>query len=61
MPTPEPGETRDDFLERCIPELVDEGNEQDQAVAICSSMYEEAKESAARFGRIRRYLAKLSR
>ena len=43
MPTPKPSEeSRDEWMDRCIPYLVDEGREQDQAVAICSSMWEEA-------------------
>lgn len=41
MPTPNSGETRDEFVSRCIPILVDEGTPQDQAEAICMSMYEE--------------------
>jgi len=39
MPTPGPGETRDDFMDRCIPELIGEGKLQDQAVAICSNLF----------------------
>lgn len=39
MPTPQKGESRDDFLDRCIPMLVSEGKPRAQAVAICSSMY----------------------
>ena len=46
MPTPKPSEeSRDEWMDRCIPVLVDEGMEQDQAVAICSSMWEEANKS----------------
>lgn len=41
MPTPQEGETREEWLERCIPVLVEEGREQDEAVAICNSMWEE--------------------
>lgn len=40
MPKPQKDETRDAFLERCIPQLVDEGKDQDQATAICNSMWE---------------------
>jgi HK97 family phage prohead protease len=44
MPTPHPGsETKEEFLDRCIPMMVEEGRPQDQAVAACSSMWEEAK------------------
>jgi len=34
------GESKDDYLQRCIPVLRSEGYEQDQAVAICISEYE---------------------
>jgi len=51
MPTPNPGESRDDFIERCIPIVIDEGTAQDnaQAVAICNSMFEQ--ESKQEFNR----------
>lgn len=39
MPKPESGETERDFLKRCIPELIHEGREQKQSVAICYSVY----------------------
>jgi hypothetical protein len=39
MPTPRTGEKREDFLKRCIPQVIDEGREQDQAVAICHSLW----------------------
>lgn len=37
---PDQGESKDDYLKRCIPYLVNEGKEQDQAVAICNSMWD---------------------
>lgn len=37
---PKAGESEDDFMSRCIPYVIDEGKEQDQAVAICISKYE---------------------
>ncbi len=40
MPDPNPGETRDDFLSRCIPEVIAEGKPQDQAIAVCQSFFE---------------------
>lgn len=40
MPDPREGETRDDFLSRCIPEVVAEGKPVDQAVAVCQSFFE---------------------
>lgn len=44
MPTPKPGsETRQEFMDRCIPMMVEEGNQTDQAVAICSQMWDDAK------------------
>lgn len=45
MPIPGvlPGEDRDQYLERCIPLLSQEGYDQDQAVAICSLEYTESK------------------
>ena len=45
MPTPRSGESRDSFLERCIPMLIEEGREQDQAVAICNSYWRDKKSS----------------
>lgn len=45
MPTPRENETRKDFVKRCIPIVIDEGNADDgaQATAICHSMYTEHK------------------
>ena len=39
MPTPTDKDTRERFLKRCIPILIREGRLQDQAVAICNSMW----------------------
>ncbi|MFH2076516.1 MAG: hypothetical protein ABIJ57_14420 [Pseudomonadota bacterium] len=41
MPNPNPGETEQAFVSRCIPVLIGEGRKQEQAVAICYSMYRE--------------------
>ena len=41
MPKPKKGEKRKDFMLRCVPEVIAEGKERKQAVAICSSYYEE--------------------
>lgn len=43
MPTPRTNESRDDFIARCIPIVLDEGTaeDNDQAVAVCNSMWEE--------------------
>jgi uncharacterized protein with gpF-like domain len=46
MPSPRAGESRDDFLDRCIPEVVAEGREPDQAVAMCLAYYEGEKDKA---------------
>ena len=37
---PQAGETQSEFLSRCIPAMIDEGKEQDQAIAMCISMYD---------------------
>lgn len=37
---PTAGESEDEFIGRCIPVLIDEGYDQDQATAICYSYYE---------------------
>lgn len=50
MPKPHPAdETREEFLERCVPMVLDEGTagDNDQAVAICSSMWSDAQKAAA--------------
>lgn len=46
MPDPQLGEDREDFLDRCIPQVVREGYDPDQAVAICISYYEGDKDKA---------------
>jgi hypothetical protein len=46
MPSqPKPGETKDEFLQRCIPEvLADEtATDTEQALAVCSNMFDERK------------------
>lgn len=37
-------ESEDDFMARCIPAMVEEGREQEQAVAMCASMFAQATE-----------------
>jgi hypothetical protein len=54
MPTPRKGEKKNDFMKRCVPQVVNEGKESDQAVAICNSLWEnrgkkEADEAFERF------------
>jgi hypothetical protein len=46
MPTPKKGQSEKDFLKVCIPQMIDEGKEQDQAVAICFSIYREKGDGA---------------
>ena len=45
MPTIKQGETKNDFVSRCIPIVLNDGTAQDnnQAVAVCNSMYEQQK------------------
>jgi hypothetical protein len=38
---PSKGETEREFVSRCIPVLMDEGKPQDQAIAICYSLYDD--------------------
>ncbi len=45
MPTPRKDETKDDFLDRCIPELKEEGKKQDEAIAQCISIWEEDQDN----------------
>lgn len=46
MPTPRTGEPRKDFVSRCVPTVLEDGTaeSQEQAVAICHSMWEDKKE-----------------
>lgn len=43
MPTPKTEESRKEFLKRCIPIIVSEGKKQEQAIAQCSSIYNQSK------------------
>jgi len=45
MPKPRSSESKDDYIQRCIPILVKEGKPQDQAVAICYSMWKQKNEN----------------
>lgn len=41
MPTPLPLERQEDFINRCIPELIDkEGYDREQATAICYTYWQ---------------------
>ncbi len=48
MPTPNKGESKKDFIDRCIPILIDEGKEQDQAVAQCNGIWDQSRKDKAR-------------
>lgn len=41
MPKPRSGESKSDYMSRCVPEVVGEGRPQDQAVAMCNAYWEE--------------------
>ena len=47
MPEPGQGESRTDFVERCIPIVLEDGTAEDgdQAVAVCNSMWEQAHQT----------------
>ena len=47
MPKPRDDETRNEFMNRCIPIVLDDGTaeSQEQAVAVCSSMWENREKS----------------
>lgn len=47
MPKPKPNESRNDYISRCIPIVIDEGTAEDpeQAAAICYSMWRESKKT----------------
>ena len=41
MPTPHPGESKKNYLKRCIPMLIkDEGRPQKQSIVICANMFD---------------------
>ncbi len=45
MPQPRPNESKDDFMERCMTQLVGEENRpRDQAFAMCNSLWNDKKE-----------------
>jgi len=43
MPDPKKDEKKEDYMKRCIPILVKEGKSVSQAVAVCSSMFDNRK------------------
>lgn len=44
-PKPKPDESRDDYMSRCIPQVIGEGKDRDQAVATCNSLWENRDKS----------------
>lgn len=44
MPKVRKNEKKEDFMSRCIPMMMEEGKDNDQAVAICSSMFSQHSE-----------------
>ena len=52
MPTPNKGESEDEFVDRCIPVIIEEGttDDPDQAAAICHTIWKEHKESDSQKG-----------
>lgn len=55
MPKPRAGELQDDFLDRCIPQVIEEGRSPDQAVAMCISYYEGYQDKAYNLDKGGRY------
>lgn len=46
MPKPNPGETKNEYISRCIAHMIKkEGKEKDQAAAICYSYWEKKNEN----------------
>jgi len=55
MPTPNADENHSDYMGRCVPMMMDEGKDQDQAVAICSSMWEDKAMESLQTRRLRAF------
>lgn len=53
MPMPNDGESRDDFMSRCVPMVMDDGtaDDNDQAVAICNSMWDDRKDKPMEYSK----------
>lgn len=62
MPTPQKNETHDEFIDRCVPIVLDEGTAEDeqQAVAVCESYWEQEKENKAMTQDIERRVLSMS-
>ena len=46
MPKPKPSEKKKDFMLRCIPILIKEGKKTEQAIAQCSSVFEDRNKNS---------------
>lgn len=49
LPTPQPNEGHDDFIERCMSELSEEYPEEAQRMAICQTQWDEDKDNLVKF------------
>jgi hypothetical protein len=49
MPTPREGETRQKFIQRCIPQVIRDGTAEDgtQGAAVCQSIWRQNKRGEA--------------
>jgi hypothetical protein len=45
MPKPNSGESRNDFVKRCVPIVMSEGTDQDAAVGKCEGIYNSVRKS----------------
>jgi hypothetical protein len=45
MPQIEPGEEQEHWMERCVPMMVEEGRDQEQAVAVCMQMFRDGQKA----------------
>jgi HK97 family phage prohead protease len=59
MPTPRQDETRDEWLERCIPVVLEDGTaeDEDQAVAICMQMWRDRAKGVSMNTKIKEFQA----
>jgi len=44
MPTPQSGQSEEDFMRICVPQLISEGKDRDQAIAVCLSKWRNRKD-----------------
>jgi hypothetical protein len=46
MPEPKAGESQNNFIARCVPIVMDEGNTQDQALGKCYGIWRQSKKKS---------------